>query len=52
MAIGFLRAFEEYGFDSRDMQDILDEDRYLARAYADLYDVGEEGEEEDEGYGD
>jgi len=51
MAIAFLRAFEEYGFDSRDMIDIMDEDQYLCRAFADLYDVGDEDEEDDE-YGD
>ena len=49
VAIAFLRAFEEYGFDSRDMQDIVDDDRYLARAYNDLYEEDEEDEEEDEG---
>lgn len=46
IAIAILRSFEEYGFDSRDMQDILDEDVYLCRAFADLY--GDDEEEEDE----
>ena len=46
IAIAMLRSFEEYGFDSRDMQDILDEDVYLSRAFADLY--GDDEEEEDE----
>ena len=46
IAIAILRSFEEYGFDSRDMQDILDEDVYLSRAFADLY--GDDEEEEDE----
>jgi len=50
IAIAILRSFEEYGFDSRDMQDILDEDVYLSRAYADLY--GDDEEEDEDGYGD
>lgn len=45
-AIQFLRTFEDHGTDSADMADIVDEDRYLARAYDDLY--GEEAEEESE----
>lgn len=48
IAIAFIRAFEEYGFDSRDMQDIIDEDRYLARAYNDLFEVEEEEEDDEE----
>ncbi len=51
IAIAFLRAFEEYGFDQREMQDILDEDKYLAHAFHDIFDVDEEEEDED-GYGD
>lgn len=47
IAIAILRSFEEYGFDSRDMQDILDEDVYLSRAFADLYGDDEEDEDED-----
>lgn len=47
IAIAMLRSFEEYGFDSRDMQDILDEDVYLSRAFADLYGDDEEEDEED-----
>ena len=47
-AISFLKVFEEYGYDSKDMQDITDEDPYLKKAYDDLY--GEEEEEEDYGY--
>jgi hypothetical protein len=48
IAIALLRSFEEYGFDSRDMQDIVDEDVYLNRAYSDLY--GDESDDDDEGY--
>jgi hypothetical protein len=50
IAIGFLRVFEEFGFDSRDMQDVVDEDRTLARAYNDLYEIEEEEEEDDSDY--
>lgn len=45
-AISYLRTFEEFGFTSKDLAHIVDEDRYLARAYDDLY--GEEAEEEDD----
>jgi hypothetical protein len=48
IAIAFLQNFEEYGFDSRDMGDIVDEDAYLRRAYADLFDEEEEAEDFDE----
>ena len=49
IAIAILRSFEEYGFDNRDIQDIIDEDVYLTRAYADLYGDDEEEEyDEDE----
>lgn len=51
IAISFLRAFEEFGFDQRDMQDILDEDKHLAHAFHDVFEVEEE-EEDDDGYGD
>lgn len=47
IAISFLKAFEEYGFDSKDMQDITDEDTHLKRAYDDLF----HDEEEEEDYG-
>lgn len=49
IAISFLKAFEEYGFDSKDMQDITDDDAYLKRAYDDLY-IDEEEEADDYGY--
>jgi hypothetical protein len=48
IAIAILRSFEEYGFDSRDMQDILDEDVYLSRAFADLYGDDDEEDEDDD----
>jgi hypothetical protein len=49
-AISFLRIFEEYGFESRELGDITDEDVYLSRAYVDLY-SGDEDEEDEDGYG-
>ena len=45
-AIAFLKMFEDYGFDSSDMHDIVDEDVYLKRAFDDLF--GDEQEDEDE----
>ena len=51
IAIAFLRAFEEYGFEQRDMQDILDEDQHLARAFNDIFEV-EEDEDDYDDYGD
>jgi hypothetical protein len=50
IAISFLQKFEEYGFDPRDMQDIIDEDVYLRRAFVDLFEDEEENEEDE--YGD
>lgn len=50
-AISVLRAFEEYGFDEKDLQDIVDEEPYLTRAYYDLFAI-EQSEEEDENYND
>jgi hypothetical protein len=41
-AIAYLRVFEEFGFDEKDMEDIIDEDRYLARAHDDLYGADDE----------
>ena len=48
LAISVLRSFEEYGFDDKDIQDIVDEDVYLARAYSDLYGSDEDDHEEDD----
>ncbi len=51
VAISFVQTFEDYGFDSRDMSDIVDEDAYLRRAFMDLFEdevfEEEEGDEED-----
>lgn len=37
-----LRAFEEYGFDTEDMADLIGEDKYLEEAYKTLYEEDEE----------
>lgn len=42
VASGLLYAFEEYGFDARDIQEIVDEDTHLAKAFRDLFDAEEE----------
>jgi len=47
IAISFIRVFEEFGFDERDLQDIVDHDRYLGRAYDDLYGEDHDGESGD-----
>jgi hypothetical protein len=48
-AISFLKLFEDYGFDSSEMHDIVDEDVYLKRAFDDLF-GDDEDEEENEDY--
>ena len=48
VAIAFLQNFEEYGFEPRDMQDIMDEDRYLRQAFVDLWEDEDENEQDDE----
>jgi hypothetical protein len=40
-AISFLRTFEENGMDERDLQDVIDEDAYLTRAYREVFDLEE-----------
>lgn len=45
-AFSMLQAFEEFGWESRDLADIVDEDPVLARAFSNLFD--EEIEERDE----
>lgn len=37
-AVGLLKALEDYGFDARDLQDVIDEEPYLTRAYRDVFD--------------
>lgn len=49
LAISILRNFEEYGFDSSDMSDILDEDDHLTAAFRAIF-GGDEDEETDDDY--
>jgi hypothetical protein len=46
IAAGLLRAVAEYGFEAKDLYDIIDEDSMLAKAFAETFD--EEIDEEDE----
>jgi hypothetical protein len=39
VATGIMRAFAEFGYDERDLADIVDEDPQLAKAYRDVFDV-------------
>lgn len=50
VALGIVRAFEEYGFESSEISEIADEDKHLAQAYIDIYDIEDEPEyaEDDE----
>lgn len=41
IATGLLRAFEEYGLDRRDLQDVVDEDAYMSRAFREVFDEEE-----------
>ncbi|RYF11251.1 MAG: hypothetical protein EOO77_19785 [Oxalobacteraceae bacterium] len=45
-AISFMRAFEDFGMEARDLQDVLDEDVYLTRAYREVYEVEEDQQHE------
>lgn len=51
-AAALLRAFEEYGFDERDLSEIVEEDAYLAKAYYEVFDVDQEDEDDDKEYDD
>lgn len=47
-AVGIIRACEEAGFDERDLEDVLDEDAYLTRAYRDVFDAEEDSDDYNE----
>lgn len=47
VAHGILTAVAEYGFDSKDLATITDEDRDLAAAYENVYDIHEDEPEEE-----
>lgn len=48
IATSLLQAFEEFGFEDRDLQDVIDEDPHLTRAFHEVfeYDIAETDEEE------
>jgi hypothetical protein len=48
VASAIIREFEDVGYDERELQDLIDEDVYLTRAYREVFDV----EEEDDNDGD
>ncbi len=48
VALSVLRSFEEYGFESADLSDILDEDESLTAAYRECFDIEDEEIEDDE----
>lgn len=46
VAVGMFRSFAEYGFEKRELQDILDEDPSLTRAFNDAFDDEDEDDED------
>lgn len=48
VAYGIVRAFEEFGYEGKDISDICDEDKHLAQAYIDIYDIDDDFFEDDE----
>jgi hypothetical protein len=50
VATSFVQCFEDYGMDERDLQDVLDEDPYLTRAYREVFDIEESHDDEEEEY--
>lgn len=46
-AFAMLQAFEDFGFESRDLADIVDEDPILDRAFKNLFDEEAESGDED-----
>jgi hypothetical protein len=47
LALSMLRSFEEFGFEAKDLADLLDEDDHLTAAYRALF--GHDGDEDDSG---
>lgn len=37
IAAALLQAFEEFGFEDRDLQDVVDEDAHLTRAFYEVF---------------
>lgn len=51
-AVALIRAFEEYGIDSKDLVDVIDEDDALTAAYKIVFGFEEEEDELLEGFED
>lgn len=51
-AVAILRACEEFGMEERDLQDIVDEDNYLSRAFHDVFDVETDSDNSNDDDGD
>ena len=51
-AVALIRAFEEYGIDSKDLVDVIDEDDALTAGYKIVFGYEEEEEEILEGFED
>lgn len=49
VAVGLFRAVAEYGFEARDLEDLLDEEPLLARAYREVFE-DDESEDDDIDY--
>lgn len=47
-ALSIIRSCEEYGLDERDLQDVVDTDVYLTRAYYDVFEIEEDNNNDDE----
>lgn len=49
MAVEVIRLFADYGFESDDLEDIVDEDIHLTEAYKLIYENDEEEYDDEEG---
>ncbi|RYD67163.1 MAG: hypothetical protein EOP83_03400 [Verrucomicrobiaceae bacterium] len=47
-AIALLQSMESYGFEERDLHDVLDEDPYLTRAFREVFDIEDEDQDSHE----
>jgi len=48
VANGIMRAFADYGFEAREICDVVDEDDDLEQAFVDVFHEGEYPDDEDE----
>lgn len=52
IAVGIIKAFEEFGFEKDDFSDIIDEDDILTAAYNEYFDEADDDDADDEdGFG-